>query len=145
MAGKIPKTLIRDIRIRKPVRIKTDTPLVDVVAAMKKGRRGAAIIEDQAGKLIGIITERDLIARVDHSTTDWQNIPVDEVMIRVPWTIKMGGYLHEAVGVMVTKKIRHLPVVDADNHVAGIVSIRDIIAHVASLYPREFLNLPPAP
>jgi len=145
LAGKIPRTPISGVKIREPVRISPDTPLVDVVMAMKGRRRGAAVIEDDSGRLIGIITERDLIARLDHSSLEWHQKPVSEWMVPDPKTIKKAQYLHEALATMVARKFRHLPVVDPDGHVTGIVSIRDIIMHVASLYPQEFLNLPPDP
>ncbi len=145
ISGKIPRTSISNMKSREPVRVRPDTVLVDVVMAMKQRRRGAAIIEDNAGKLIGIITERDLIARLDHSSHDWHETPVSEWMVRDPQTIRNTGYLHEALGIMVARKFRHLPVIDADGHVTGIISIRDIIMHVASLFPQEFLNLPPDP
>jgi CBS domain-containing protein len=145
MPGKIPRTSIASIKSREPVRIRAKTPLLDVVKAMKEARRGAAIIEDNAETIIGIITERDLMTKIDHSTLNWHDIPVDKVMNPNPKTIKATQFLHEALAIMITCRFRHLPVVDAENHVLGIVSIRDIIMHVASLYPQQFLNLPPNP
>ena len=145
MPGKIPKTTIAELRSREPVRVRAKAPLIDVVMTMNKAHRGAAIIEDNAEKIIGIITEHDLITSIDHSTNDWYDITVDEVMKKNPKTIKATHFVHEALAVMLTCRFRHLPVVDADNHVMGIVSIRDIIMHVAKLYPKEFLNLPPRP
>lgn len=145
MPGKIPKTLIADINSREPVRVRAKTSLIDVVKAMSQAHRGAAIIEDNAEKIIGIITERDLMTRIDHSTNDWHEITVDQVMNGNPKTIKSSQYVHDALAVMIACRFRHLPVVDGDNRVLGIVSIRDIMMHVAKLYPKEFLNLPPRP
>lgn len=145
MPARIPRTAIADIRSREPVRIRARTPLIDVVIAMKNAHRGAAIVEDNAETIIGIITERDLMTRIDHSSLTWHDIPVDQVMNFKPKTIKATQYVHEALSVMIACRFRHLPVVDDGNHVLGIVSIRDIIMHVAKLYPTEFLNLPPGP
>ena len=145
MTSKIPSTAISIIKSREPIRIKANIQLVDVVTAMKEERRGAAIVEDDAGKIIGIITERDLIAGVDHNSLRWHLKPVSEVMNKKPKTIKESQFVHEALAIMITCKFRHLPIVDSENHVQGVVSIRDIIMHVASLYPQEFLNLPPDP
>ena len=145
MAGKIPKTPIASLRSREPVRLRAKTPLIDVVMAMKEAKRGSAIIEDNSKRITGIITERDLMVKVDHSSLEWHDIPVDEVMNTNPKTIKASQYVHEALAIMITCRFRHLPVVDADSHVLGIVTIRDIIMHVAKLYPQEFLNLPPDP
>lgn len=145
MPGIIPKTAIADINSREPVRIREKTSLIDVVMAMKEALRGAAIIEDNAGKLIGIITERDLMTKIDHKTLAWHDMRVEEAMNHNPKTIKATQFIHEALSIMNTCRFRHLPIVDAGNHVLGIVSIRDIIMHVAKLYPQEFLNLPPEP
>ena len=145
MTSKIPRTAISTIKSREPVRIKANAQMLEVVTAMKDARRGAAIVEDDAGKIIGIITERDLIIGLDHNTLGWHQKPVSEVMNKKPKTIKESQFIHEALAIMITCKFRHLPIVDSDNHVKGIVSIRDIIMHVASLYPQEFLNLPPDP
>ena len=145
MGDGLPNIPIEKVRIREPVRIREGTPLLEVVLAMKAGRRGNAVIEDGAGRITGILTERDLLARLDHRSQAWQGMPVDEVMVRDPKTILVSQYLHEALATMLFYKFRHLPIVDRGNRVLGIVSIRDIILHVASQYPQEFLNLPPDP
>ena len=145
MAGKIPRTAIANINSREPVRILAKTRLIEVAMQMKQALRGAAVIEDDNGTIIGIITERDLMTNIDHSSLAWHDIAVDEVMRANPKTIRASQYVHEALAIMITCRFRHLPVVDEDRHVLGIVSIRDIIMHVAKLYPQEFLNLPPNP
>jgi CBS domain-containing protein len=145
MPGMIPKSTIAEINNREPVRVRASTALFDVVKAMSQAHRGAAIIEDNAKRIIGIITERDLMIRINHSTNEWHEITVDHLMNNKPKTIKATQFVHEALAVMITCRFRHLPVVDSDNHVLGIVSIRDIIMHVAKLYPKKFLNLPPRP
>ncbi len=145
MPGMIPKTTIAEINSREPVRVRAKTPLIDVVLAMSKARRGATIIEDDAERIIGIFTERDLTSKINHSTHDWHKVTVDQVMNDRPKTIKATQFINEALSIMITCRFRHLPVVDSDNHVLGIITIRDIILHVAKLYPKEFLNLPPRP
>jgi len=135
MAGTIPRTAIADINSREPVRIRARTKLIEVVTEMKQALRGAAVIEDGNGTIIGIITERDLMTNIDHSTLAWHDISVDEVMRANPKTIKATQYIHEALAIMITCRFRHLPVVDEEKHVLGMVSIRDIIMHVAKLYP----------
>ena len=97
MTSKIPSTAISIIKSREPIRIKANIQLVDVVTAMKEERRGAAIVEDDAGKIIGIITERDLIAGVDHNSLGWHLKPVSEVMNKKPKTIKESQFVHEAL------------------------------------------------
>jgi predicted transcriptional regulator len=145
MFDKIAETPIGDLNNREPVRVKTKSPLLSVVQAMKEGGRGAAIVEDSEKKIAGIFTERHLIAQIDHSSQAWQDMSVDEVMNRHPKIIEESHYLREALAIMSNDRIRQLPIVDSNDHVLGIVSIRDILAHVASYFPSEFLNLPPDP
>ena len=145
MVGNIPRTPIANINNREPVRIKPKTSLIDVVMSMKQASRGAAIIEDNSGGIIGIITERDLMFKIDHSSLAWHNLPIEEVMNHNPKTIRETQFVHEALAVMITCRFRHLPIVDTDDHVVRILSIRDIIMHVDKLFPQEFLNLPPDP
>ncbi len=145
MFDKIAETPIGDLNSREPVRVKTKSPLLSVVLAMKEGGRGAAIVEDKDKKITGIFTERHLLTQLDHSSQSWQDLSVDEVMDRYTKTIEESHYVREALAIMSSDRIRHLPIVDSDDHVLGIVTIRDILAHVASYFPSEFLNLPPDP
>jgi len=145
MFDRIAETPIEDIQGREPVLVKTKSPLLAVVLAMRTGGRGAAIVEDSAGKIIGIFTERLLITRVDHSSQAWLDQSVDEVMDYDPKTIEKSHYVREALAIMSRDKIRYLPIIDADNHALGIVTIRDILKHFAAHFPSEFQNLPPDP
>lgn len=145
MLDKIAETPIGDVDTRNLVRVKTKTPLLSVIKAMREGNRGAAVIEDNKGNLLGVFTERHLVSRVNHSSQAWHDISVDEVMFKDPKTIEESHYIREALALMSENKIRVLPIMDADNHTIGIVSIRDILTYIAEHFPAEFLNLPPDP
>jgi len=145
MLWEIANTPIGRLELRRPVRLRPDTRLLELVTAMKDSGRGAAIIEDAEGCIAGIITERDIIRRLDHSNHAWHDMPVSEVMVHGPQNIEQHQSLREALAIMSAGKFRHLPVVDADRRVLGILSIRDILVYVASFFPEEFLNLPPDP
>ncbi|MBI2970170.1 MAG: CBS domain-containing protein [Gammaproteobacteria bacterium] len=145
MLDKIAQTPVAELKSREPVRVQPNMPLMAVVSAIKERRRGAAIVEDDSGTIQGIFTERDLMARLDHSSQAWHHRPVGDVMVRNPKTVEQSRTLEEALSIMIAGKFRHLPIVDSDRHVLGILSIRDILAHVASYFPQEFLNLPPDP
>lgn len=145
MLDKIAATSIGVIECREPVRIGSNTILRDATSAMTEGNRGAAIIEDEDGRLLGIFTERHLMSALDHGSLDWHGRPVDEIMKQNPKTIMESQSIREALAIMTAGKIRYLPIVDSENRVKGIASIRDILVHVASYFPEEFLNLPPDP
>ncbi|NNE36667.1 MAG: CBS domain-containing protein [Gammaproteobacteria bacterium] len=145
MAGKIPKTAVGNMVRREPIRLKPATSLGDVVAAMKTQERGAAIVEDDNGRPVGIVTEHDFRAKLDHGSLDWHSHTVDTIMNKNPKTIRSSQFLHEALALMISCKFRHVPVINDNDYVINILSIRDIIIYMAKLYPQEFLNQPPDP
>lgn len=144
MLENIAATPISEINMREPVRAAADTPLMDVVTRMREMRRGAAIIEDD-GSLVGIFTERDLMLRVDHSNQDWHRRPVGEVMTKDLIMVSGRDALSVALQKMNKGFFRHLIVDRGPGQPAGLVSIRDILAHIVEFYPQEFINLPPDP
>ena len=145
MLDEIAATPIGDIENREPVRIKPDTPLRDVVTSLTEGNRGAAIVEDDKGCLLGIFTERHLMSDLDHSSLGWHDTLVQDVMDEDPPTIMASDDIRQTLAMMTEDKIRHLPIVDSNNRVTGVTSIRDILVHITGYFPEEFLNLPPDP
>lgn len=145
MLREIAETRVNVIAKREPVRVRAETGLIEVVTAMKEAGRGAAFVEDESGKLIGVFTERDLVAKLDHASHAWHRTPVGEVMIRDPISIEESQIVRNALAVMVSRRFRRLPIVDADGRAVAMLSIRDILALVASYFPKELLNLPPDP
>ena len=145
MLEELAKTPISQIQLREPVRALETEPLFDVAVMMNMKRRGSVIVENSDGKLVGIFTERDFVARVDHSSDLWKTRPVKEFMTKEIETITPEKSVRVALGLMQKGGFRHLPVVDSERNVVGFLSIRDLLTHVAENFPKEFVNLPPAP
>lgn len=140
----IANTPIADIASREPVRVSPVTPLLDVVEALRERGRGAAFVED-GGKLTGIFTERDVLERIDHSNQSWHTVAIREVMTPEPTTINGDQTLRDAIDSMIAGHFRHLPIVGASGELLGVLSIRDLLTHIAEYFPADFLNLPPDP
>ena len=145
MLEEIAATPLGDLSMREPVRVQGDATLIDVVTAMRERRRGAAIVEDGDGRLVGIFTERDLMLRVDHGTTDWHKAPVRDVMTEKPASMSATETLANALNRMKAGSFRHMPVIDDKGVAIGIASVRDILRHIVEHFPEEFINLPPDP
>ncbi len=143
MLKAIAKAKVSDIHLRRPVQVGPDDKLLDVVVQMREFRRGAAIVEDGDGRIIGIFTERDLMLRVGHDSHDWHGRTVAEVMTKSPTALAATDSLSSALRQMKAGGFRHLPVVDNDRRTAGILSIRDVLSHLVEYFPAEFINLPP--
>jgi CBS domain-containing protein len=145
MIEELARTPIGEIGHREVARVPPETPLLEVVTTLKEHKRGAVLVEDSTGLLVGIFTERDLMKRVDHGNHDWHTETVGKVMTASPKTIASREPVAAAIRRMRRGRFRHLPIVNKHGRGVGIISIRDILAHIAEHYPQEFLNLPPDP
>jgi CBS domain-containing protein len=143
MLEAIARIPVSQMPSREPVLVPPTARLGDVVATMRNRRTGAALVVDH-GELIGIFTERDLMRRVDHGSLAWRDRPVAEVMTARPLVIREEDTIAEALRRIDVGKRRHLPIMRG-REVIAIISVRDLLAFVASRFPADFLNLPPSP
>lgn len=147
MLEQIASLKMSQIPSREPVIVPRDARLGDVVASMRNHRQGAACVCDRVldrQELVGIFTERDLLRRIDHRTLAWRDDPVHSVMTARPMIIREDDTIAEALRRMDVGKRRHLPVMKGRTPIA-IVSVRELLAFLASKFPADFLNLPPDP
>jgi len=87
---------------------------------------GALLVIDKQ-RLLGIISERDYARKVilkGHSSKDTL---VSEIMTVSPITIRSDASVEEAMRLMTTHRIRHLPVLDASEKLVGVLSIGDVV------------------
>jgi CBS domain-containing protein len=80
-------------------------------------------------RLEGIFTERDVLRRVVAEGRSPDATSVGEVMTRDVICCSPGDAVEEVADVMRSRRVRHVPVVDAGNRVVGLVSIGDVNAH----------------
>jgi signal-transduction protein with cAMP-binding, CBS, and nucleotidyltransferase domain len=133
-----------DLPPRPHATVDVSDPIWKVVQVMTAKGRGAVLVEEN-GKLVGIFTERDLVSRVDHADPLGSHVVVRDVMTPHPTVIRPLDSLAEALRLLVQGRRRHLPIVDEHAKVLGVLSIRDLLAYVASKFPEEMINLPPSP
>lgn len=100
-----------------------DSARLAVLRMLEEGVGSVAVCED--GRLVGIFTERDVLA-LSGDGTDLDAVRVGDVMTRDPFTVDAGVAVLDAARLMGEKKIRHLPVVEGD-HLLGMVGIRDVL------------------
>lgn len=108
------------------ITVAPEDTLGEVAERMTAENVGAVIVKDY-GRMIGILTERDLLkamaARVHTSEAR-----VRQWMTQDPVTASADADAEEASQVMLEQGFRHLPVVDEAGNVKGIVSLRRVVA-----------------
>lgn len=104
-----------------PVTLPLHSFVKDAKASMKEFSIGGIPIVDNEGKLIGIVTNRDLRFEKNNER------PIAEVMTSKNLvTVGVGTSLEEAEDILQENKIEKLPVVDEDNKLVGLITFRDI-------------------
>ena len=116
---------------RPPVTVPVAAPLADAMARMIDLSVGAVLVTDGAGKLVGILTERDFLLKVA-GQSGFEALPVARFMTPDPETVTPADTLAFALGKMDAGGYRHLPVVENGRPV-GVISVRDILRHITGL------------
>jgi len=108
--------------------VSPETTVLEAARLMSKMRIGAVAVVEQ-DRLCGIFTERDLMTRVVAEARDPKTIPVGEVMTGDAATAYDDMSFGDALRLMVDRHIRHLPIIDAERRVRGILSVRNVLQH----------------
>jgi arabinose-5-phosphate isomerase len=106
--------------------VKEDAQVKDVLLAITSARAGSASIVDKKGILTGIFTDGDLRRHLGHDP----HLPkrkIKEVMTKRPTAIRQERLAAEALGVLQTKKIDEVPVVDNQGRPVGLLDVQDLL------------------
>ena len=118
---------ILDYCAANPAAVSLVATAADAIEAMIQRRMGAAAVVDEHGIVAGIFTERDVMTRVALSGRDPQHIPITDVMTTPVLMATRSTSIAEATAVMINHQKRHLPVVEDDGRLIGILSIRHVL------------------
>ncbi|MFO0945869.1 MAG: CBS domain-containing protein [Planctomycetota bacterium] len=104
-----------------------ETTVLDAALHMNEHKIGALVVAE-FGKVIGMFTERDILQRVVSERLDPAETPVSLVMTKEVVCSTPETTIEEARHVMRSRRIRHMPVVDEENNLLGLISIGDLNA-----------------
>jgi CBS domain-containing protein len=116
---------------REPVTVPDSADLGQAISLMIDRGVGAVLVTGAGGRLVGILTERDILSKVA-GRPDFTALPVRDFMTANPETVAPTDTLGFAVGKMDAGGYRHLPVVESGRPV-GVISVRDVIRSVTRL------------
>jgi CBS domain-containing protein len=139
-------TFVKDAMTAKVIWMERGTPFTAIAAALREYRVSAFPVLDEAGQVIGVVSESDLLAKLalgggedgtpgmiagilhQHQVEKARAVTAGELMTTPAATISPDDTLEEAARLMYVRRVKRLPVVDARNHLAGIVSRADVLA-----------------
>jgi CBS domain-containing protein len=133
---------VRDILAKKGSHvwsIHPGTTVQEATRLLTEHNIGSLLVLD-GDHITGIFSERDIVQHVVNERRDPAQTPVGEVMTEEVACCTLDTTIEEARGAIMNRRIRHLPVVDGDNHLLGMISIGDLNAYqVASQEQTIFL------
>jgi len=139
---------LRHLNQTETVKVGPDIPVREVCARMQETRTGGVLVVGADGRLQGIFTERDFLDKLAlpdaraHLSVDLAS-PVKKLMTASPRALSPDQTLGDAIRLMTEGGYRHIPLVEEDGRVFGLVSANDLVNFIAEHFPTEVYNLPP--
>jgi CBS domain-containing protein len=149
-------TLVRDVMTTHVATLRPDESIADAADKLAAGRYGAMPVVDAENRLVGLLRDEDLIvsearvhvptfinllgatiplpgqmAHLEDELHKLSGAKVGEVMDEEPWTIGPDATLEDLATLMNDRDITHVPVVDVDGTVLGIVARGDLVRFIA--------------
>jgi CBS domain-containing protein len=117
---------IQEIMIKPVATAKPDDLLINAAKTMLEKKVGCVVVVERE-KALGIVTESDLIkcAALGH---DPNRTPVKDVMSKPPVTCPPHTRIEEVYALMRRNQIRHLPIVEKEGNLVGIVTMKDLVS-----------------
>lgn len=132
-ASEVERRLLQDrvgvLTPRTPIVVTPDTKVQAVLDLLIEKRIGCVLIVD-AGKLVGIFSERDALMRINTAVDQYADRPISDVMTKRPKQLPADVKVAFAVHSMDLGGVRHLPVIGQDGKPEGIISVRDILQYL---------------
>ncbi|MCB1024288.1 MAG: CBS domain-containing protein [Acidobacteria bacterium] len=117
----------REIMTKNPSTATEDVSLQDVAILLKDGDIGILpIVEGESKRLVGLITDRDIVVRAVAEGKSVTETRVGDVMTAEVFSAGPDDFAFEAVRTMGDKQVRRVPIVDDEGILLGIVSMADI-------------------
>lgn len=134
---------------RQPVAVPPGTSIGECIRTIQRSGTGDSVfVTDADGRLLGVLTERDIFGRLvgpDVAAGVDVDASVETYMTVDPHTLRLDQTVADALVLMQQGWFRNVPVVDEAHRLVGVVRQVDILKFFAESFPEELLNLPPRP
>ena len=113
----------------------------DAMRRMHDERVSALVVSGDGANIDGIVSDRGLMNVLVEHGTEVLGRSIGEIMTRKVFTCSRGDSVGAIMALMTDRRIRHIPVVDGDGRLCGIVSIGDVVKHHLDEIQREAADL----
>ena len=114
---------------REPLVVAPSTPLAQVLHSLVEHSVGCVVVVEE-GRVTGIFSERDALMRAGAEAARLADRPVSELMTPNPEMLRADAKIAFAVRLMDEGHYRHVPVIDQQGRLVGIISVRDILRYL---------------
>lgn len=117
----------RDIMTKNPTAANREMTLQEVAVLMRDGDFGVLpVVEKESNRLVGILTDRDIVVRAVAEGKNISAATVGEAMSENLYTAKPDDFVFEAVRTMGERQVRRIPIIDGEGVLQGIIAMADI-------------------
>lgn len=131
---------IQEIMSQPAITCRHDDTLNVAAQLMWERDCGAIPVTDDDGRIVGIVTDRDICMATYTSGRAPQAVRVADAMAKQVFSCHAQDSLEEAERLMSDKQIRRVPIVDGDNRPIGLLSINDLARHAAAARQKDGLE-----
>lgn len=121
----ISRRLCSEIMTKEVKTARPEGSVAEVAVMMRDGDMGIVPVVGGDGKLIGVVTDRDIVIRVVAEGKPPSTL-VAEAMTAELFTVSPDDFVFEAIRLMGDKQVRRIPVIDSNGSLAGIIAMADV-------------------
>ncbi|MDB5371248.1 MAG: hypothetical protein JWP20_2806 [Roseomonas sp.] len=104
-----------------------DDTTADIARTLSHHRIGAVLVHGATGSMLGIVSERDIVRAMASAGDALAGMTAKDLMTRVLHTVTPRTLICDALAMITDRRVRHLPVLEDDGSLVGMVSIGDLV------------------
>ncbi len=139
-ATEVERALLQDqldvLHPKRPIVVDGNMPVRSVLCTLVDQGIGCVLVSVN-GELAGIFSERDALCKLNVDAKELGSLPVSKFMTANPETLQEDATVAFAVHRMDLGSFRHIPVMDGDGKLSGIISVRDILRYLTEKMTKE--------
>jgi len=124
---------VKDVINKKIIKVKKDTQIKTICRLLIQNKLSGVSVVDNKDKLIGYVSERDIINALYKDTDFLKNLAKD-IMTKKVTTVSAEMQLHDIAKIFTSKPFKNIPVVDKKKKVLGVISRKDVIDKLLGQY-----------